>query len=128
MQFLTIRFFRERHNRVGKRQPAERSPLMPAVICQGRRLCHPPPPPPNMAELHSIMHGPTHVQQSWSKAEYAYFVGFSKYRNDLENLFLSSIEKRGLRSPVTLSNSSIPAHMILVHIFRRENRSVSKNI
>ena len=51
--------------------------------------------PQNMAELHSIMYGPTHVQQSWSKAEYAYFVGFMKYRNDLENLFLSSIEKEG---------------------------------
>ena len=46
--------------------------------------------PQNMAELHSIMHGPTHVQQSWSKAEYAYF-----FRNDLENLFLSNIEKEG---------------------------------
>ena len=51
--------------------------------------------PQNMAELHSIMHGPTHVQQSCSKAEYPYFVGFIKYRNDLENLFLSSVEKEG---------------------------------
>ena len=60
-------------------------------------------PPPNMAKLHFIMHRPTHVKQSRFKA----LCIFRKihYRNDLENLFVSSIEKKGLRSPVPLSNS-----------------------
>ena len=49
--------------------------------------------PQNMAELHFIMHRPTHVKQSRFKA----LCIFRKihYRNDLENLFVSSIEKKG---------------------------------
>ena len=77
----------------GNRQPAERSPFMPAVNCQGRRLCHPPPKYGGIALHHALAN--TRATVVVLKAECAYFVRFIKYSNDLEYLFLSSIEKEG---------------------------------